>query len=264
MIGRAVPCCFFVNPEGAPGWRNMALDRGLLDLATDDGATYLRLYRWEPHCLSFGRNEPATRRYDQAQIQRLTLPVVRRPTGGRAVWHGHELTYALAAPTAGFGNLKEAYHEIHAMLAQALTQLGVAASLAPSPIGPVGLDAGPCFASPAGGEIMLPGGKVVGSAQLRLGQVFLQHGSLLLEGSQEPVRALLRGPGDVQAAGDTSLSNTLGRRVPFGEVADAIRSCLADWRGPWLPADGAVTDRLEVAAARHAPLFRSDAWTWHR
>jgi hypothetical protein len=72
-----------VDPAGRPGWHNMAVDQALLDLAAGEGRAFLRIYRWEPFCLSFGRNEPALRRYDRAAIEQQGLDTVRRPTGGR-------------------------------------------------------------------------------------------------------------------------------------------------------------------------------------
>src|SRR5690606_19846924 len=83
------------EPDGRPGWRQMAADRALLDLAVREGVVVLRLYRWDPFCLSFGAHEPAARRYDRDRIAALGLDTVRRPTGGRAVWHARELTYAV-------------------------------------------------------------------------------------------------------------------------------------------------------------------------
>jgi len=98
----------------------------------------------ESPCLSFGRNEPALARYDRARIAARGLAVVRRPTGGRAVWHEHEVTYAVAAPIAQFGTLAESYCDIHARLARALGTLGLDARLAPAgPSAPLG--AGACF-----------------------------------------------------------------------------------------------------------------------
>jgi lipoate-protein ligase A len=96
------------DPVGRPGPENMAIDQALLDEVDRGGeVSYLRLYRWNPPCLSFGRNEPALARYDRAEIERLGLDVVRRPTGGRAVWHDDEVTYAVAAPVAAFGCLRD-------------------------------------------------------------------------------------------------------------------------------------------------------------
>ncbi len=122
-----------VDPSGRPGWHNMAVDQALLDLAAGEGRAFLRIYRWEPFCLSFGRNEPALKRYDRAAIERLGLDTVRRPTGGRAVWHADEVTYAVAAPIHTFGTLAETYQRIHETLAEALQSLGFPAELASPP-----------------------------------------------------------------------------------------------------------------------------------
>ena len=153
-----------IDPPASGAW-NMALDAALLEAAATEGLATLRLYAWDPPTLSFGRNEPALRRYDRDAIRRRALATVRRPTGGRAVWHHREVTYAMAAPSATFGSLRDTYHEIHAMLAAALQSLGAAVGLAGERQA-AGVDAGACFASAAGGEVMAAnGGKVVGSAQ---------------------------------------------------------------------------------------------------
>src|SRR2546429_5518960 len=101
------------DPGGRPGAVNMAIDAALLTEAARTGRAFLRLYRFDPPCLSLGRNEPAAARYDRAAIARRGLDVVRRPTGGGAVWHEHEVTYAVAAPVATFGSFRNAYRTIH-------------------------------------------------------------------------------------------------------------------------------------------------------
>ena len=82
-----------LRDEAATGARNMAVDETLLHSAARGEAT-LRFYHWQPHCLSLGRLQkslpPAV---FEGEFGR---DVVRRPTGGRAVWHAHEITYALA------------------------------------------------------------------------------------------------------------------------------------------------------------------------
>ncbi|HSE66942.1 MAG TPA: hypothetical protein VLB12_08145, partial [Gemmatimonadales bacterium] len=87
----------------------MARDQAMLDHAEAEGELILRLYQWDPPCLSFGRNESVLKRYHRDQIELLNLDVVRRPTGGRAVWHEHEVTYAVAGQVAQFGSLSAAY-----------------------------------------------------------------------------------------------------------------------------------------------------------
>jgi lipoyl(octanoyl) transferase len=228
----------------------MATDEALLYDAMQTGRGHLRLYRWSPPCLSFGRNEPALTRYDRAEIARRGWDVVRRPTGGRAVWHEHEVTYAVAAPIAAFGSLQQSYCAIHERLAAALRTLGVPAQLAAKNGRAVSLGAGACFASPVGGEVTVHGRKVVGSAQVRSGSAFLQHGSILLGGTQEQISAVSRQPSAVSSA--TSLSLVLGRTVTFTEVADAI---IATW-GDTFP-----------ALPRPSPpstAFASPTWTWRR
>jgi lipoyl(octanoyl) transferase len=172
----------------------MAIDDMLLRLAEADGVGFLRLYGWTPPCLSFGRHEPALRRYSRARIEARRIDTVRRPTGGRAVWHQVELTYAVAAPAATFGRLRETHIAIHQTLAEAVCGLGIPATLAPAPDRAVGIDAGACFSTPAGGEVMVGQRKVIGSAQVRTRTAFLQHGSVLLAGNQRVVGELAEAP----------------------------------------------------------------------
>jgi len=236
----------------------MAFDQALLDDVERRGdVAYLRLYRWNPPCLSFGRNEPALTRYDRDEIERLELDVVRRPTGGRAVWHDDEVTYAVAAPAAALGCLRDSYVEIHRRLARALRALGMDTTLAPGTLKPGSLAQGACFAQPVGGEVLLGGHKVVGSAQVRQGDAFLQHGSILLGGSQEIVARISRGTSPAPQA--TSLSAGLGRRVEFEEVAAAIAAAWLEHTETWRPAD-----RPAARPPVHPSAFLDPAWTWCR
>ncbi len=241
-----------VDSRGHPGAWNMALDVQLLEDATRTEQATLRLYRWSPACLSFGRNEPALTRYDRTEIERRGWDVVRRPTGGRAVWHEDEVTYAVAAPISAFGSLQQSYCAIHERLATALRTLGVPARLAPKNGRPASLGAGACFASPVGGEVVVDGRKVVGSAQVRLGSAFLQHGSILLGGSQDLIAAISRQPPAVSSA--TSVSQVLARPVSFDEVAEAI---VASWASE-------STATAPVRPLPPRPVFSDPAWTWRR
>ena len=236
----------------------MALDLAMLDRAGQTGEGFLRLYRWKPFCLSFGRHEPALRRYDQAAILRRGLDVVRRPTGGRAVWHARELTYAVAAPVSWFGGLLESYQAIHTVLAQAAARLDARVELArPAPIAGVG--SGACFASAAGGEVKSLGKKLVGSAQVRQGSAFLQHGSLLLEDDQAMVAEVTRGTAPL--GGEITLSEAAGRRIGFDEAADAVADAFQSLGGGWRPV---ATQELMPPAASHLARFADPAWTWRR
>ncbi|HLG05274.1 MAG TPA: hypothetical protein VI383_03910, partial [Gemmatimonadales bacterium] len=131
--------------------------------------------------------------------------------------------------------------------------------------------AGPCFASRAGGEVLVEGLKVVGSAQLRQGDAFLQHGSLLLQDDQSMVGELLKttSPSEplpfppASAARAAPLSLLVGRVVTFDEAAAAVTEAadsLPGGVGRTGGAEGQVADLME----RHGSRFRSPDWTWER
>ncbi len=242
------------------GYLNMAIDSALLALAEIDRVGFLRLYRWDPPCVSFGRHEPVTRRYDRTRVRALGVDAVRRPTGGRAVWHDAELTYAVAAPLGALGTLRTSCERVHAMLRDALTLLGVDATLAPAPARAAAPGAGSCFAIAAGGELLVAGRKVAGSAQLRTERALLQHGSLLLGGDQRRLADLTAAPRP--PAGRDAPAPPLGRPVRFADAADAVAHAARRWDGDWRDIDRGEPI-LELAAA-YADGFRSEAWTWCR
>jgi lipoate-protein ligase A len=255
--GTALPFTLWHDAVPRPGWLNMAIDLALLERAAG-GQSWLRLYAWSPSCLSFGRHEPAARRYDRERISALGLDVVRRPTGGRAVWHAGELTYAVAAPATAFGTLREAYDEIHCVIRNALRAFGVPAELA-APRTALRLDAGACFAVPVGGEVIVGDKKLVGSAQLRENGALLQHGSVLLADDQAMVARLTSG--EAPADRSAPLARLLGRRVSWEEAAKAVTDAAADrWGAPSEHPDDCAS--VVQQARDHAARFRSTAWTW--
>lgn len=262
--GRRFPAMrwtLLIDPPAEGAW-NMALDQALLGAAERDGLATLRLYAWEPYTLSFGRNEPATRRYDRAAIAARGMAVVRRPTGGRAVWHADEVTYAVAAPAGAFGSLRDTYRAIHALLAEALAGLGAPVGLA-ADRPTVGVGAGACFASAAGGEVVTPdGGKVVGSAQVRSGEAFLQHGSIILSGAQEEVAAVTTG-----GANPPNVVGLTRLLPPAKATREAVtRAIAAAAAGRWgVPGErAALPADLRRGAEHLLPRFRDPAWTWRR
>lgn len=259
---------YFLPDPAADGATDMARDLALLDLAAERGLAFLRTYTWAPFALSFGANEPAAKRYDRDAIARRGLAVVRRPTGGRAVWHAEELTYSVTAPEGSLGSLAESYRTIHELLARALSALApspprpLALALAGKPGTITPLDAGACFASPAGGEVVSELGKVVGSAQLRERGAFLQHGSILLGNRQELVAEITRGT--PPAPGAASLGEILGREVAGEEVVHAIRTAWESSFGTFATPDAELSTALDIRTAMHRPRFLDDAWTWRR
>jgi len=219
----------------------------------------LRLYTWARPTVSFGRNEPAGG--PEAWAGRADA-FVRRPTGGRAVLHAAELTYAAVVPARALGGVRAAYRAVNEAIVVGLRALGVDARLVGGadgrgPVAP--LDAGPCFGSPAPGEIVVGGRKLVGSAQARIGGALLQHGSILLEDGQG-----LLGAGATPAG-----TGAVGLRelVP-GTSAEDVRAAVEEgfrarfggaWEpGPAGPAEEARAERLE------RERYARSGWTWRR
>jgi lipoate-protein ligase A len=195
----------------------MAVDEVLMDSARA-GQTTLRLYGWEPGCLSFGRNQTARGRYDGARAAERGIDVVRRPTGGRSVFHHRELTYSVTGPVETWGGLRSAYLRINRALAAGLRALGVPARVVDErgngPIPRPTVRA--CFRDPLPGEVIVGGRKLIGSAQWRDGGALLQHGSVLLHNDQSTVE-------DLRIGGRRSAGRR-ARRIP-GSPAGHRHDC---------------------------------------
>ena len=254
-----------IDTPPAPGAWNMAVDEALAASVAGGGAPVLRFYRWEPACLSLGRNQPARGRYDLAALAAAGIDVVRRPTGGRAVLHRRELTYSVAAPVALLGPQRHAYAAINRALVAGLRRLGAAASLHPATDARAPLPSlAPCFAEPVEGEVVAAGRKLVGSAQRLLGSVILQHGSLPLHDDQSAVAALLvqADPSAVEAPPAT-LAEVLGREPAWEELTAALAAGWEESLGAVLAPD-ALTEGEAAAAREGAERYAGPAWTWHQ
>jgi lipoyl(octanoyl) transferase len=245
----------------ASGSENMALDEALMSRARTTGEWVLRVYSWSSPTLSLGRNQNARLAYDPATLAKAGVAVVRRPTGGRAVLHHREVTYSVTAPAVDAGALSESYSRINRLLLDGLRSLGVAAEVADRTQAPKP-DFSPCFERPSPGELMVAGRKLAGSAQWREQGALLQHGSILVDGDQAPVSALLREPRTASPPPAT-LRALLGRDATVTEVASALFDALRrheDHGASELTADA----RLSEAATQLRPRYESAAWTWRR
>lgn len=205
----------------------MLRDVALLDLcATGELTGAIRVYSFSPPCLSLGRLQRESG-IDMAACERDGVDVVRRPSGGRAVLHQKEVTYAVVCrasdPDLG-GRVLEACARIHRAIAAGLAGIGV-----PTREWAISRDervaarrraaAADCFAEPSAHELLDGlGHKLVGSAQARRGGALLQHGSILLEPHRGSAYVL--GPATRTPSG--SVCGSLGRPVSREELADAI------------------------------------------
>jgi len=254
---------------------NMALDEALLERARVTAEATLRVYTWLRPTLSLGRNQAARGVYSPEAAAALGVDVVRRPTGGRAVLHAREVTYAVAAPTAPGEPLGAAYARVNRVLLDGLRRLGVDAHLA-EPAGRAPLPTGaPCFETPVEGEIVVGGRKLVGSAQYREDGAFLQHGSILVDDDQALLTRLALQPLPAVPPAAT-LRGALGRVPAVAEVAEALFAAvraledagatLLGARSEGEPSAADPGDQAELGAAIQGAVvkYRDPAWTWRR
>ncbi len=165
----------------------MAVDEALLEsVCRQTGQPVLRLYAWQPACLSLGYAQPCSE-VNLPFLQSKGWHIVRRPTGGRAILHTDELTYAVIAPQSEArvaGSVIESYLRLSQALLRALSLLGIPADLKETDVAPQEKkNPNPvCFETPSIYEITHQGKKIIGSAQARRGSGVLQHGSFPLFG----------------------------------------------------------------------------------
>lgn len=253
----------------------MAVDAASLAAAGAGAPPLLRLFRFEPPGITLGAHQLPERELDLERCRRDGVAWAVRPTGGRAIFHDEEWTYAFscAVDEPGWGgSLPEAYERVTGLVARSLIRLGVPATLVgsaaggragrgvtPGPRAAAG-PAAPCFASVARHEVLLGGRKFVGSAQRRTARGLLQQGSVLLgeghlrlpdylampEAARERTRLRL-------AAGSAHAGRWIGSRAPIARWADAIAAVLGPGVRRVHGADGGFSVAPGGAAAYTAP-----------
>lgn len=244
------------------GPQNMALDAVLMARARRTGESVLRVYSWSQPVLSFGRNQAARGVYDEAKLRDLGFGIVRRPTGGRALLHDHEITYSVTAPVEPELALGDSYRRMNALLVHSLAKLGVDTELARPAAPALRPSSVPCFAEPAAGEITFDGRKLIGSAQWRDDGALLQHGSIIVDDDQALIPSFMRAPADPPMPPAT-LRAILGRAPEPTELAQVLFGSIVELLDPiatWLPNEEIAALEVDIEAAH----FRDERWTWRR
>src|SRR5688572_28569918 len=220
------------TPPARGAW-NMALDETILEhIGSGESSPTLRLYAWDPACLSLGYAQPFAN-VDMTRLKERGWEVVRRATGGRAILHTDELTYSVIAPNDEprlAGSVLESYNRLAQAFLLAVQNLDLSVEMkegkangnaTPNPV---------CFEVPSTYEITVNGKKLIGSAQARKKEGVLQHGSLPLTGDLARIcQALVfenesaRGEASERLlARATTVEYALGRTVSWETAADAF------------------------------------------
>ena len=276
--GAAVPCdarAVTDNPRGQT-WRllvtepvdgatNMAIDEALSrGRRAGTAPPTLRFFAWDPPTVSLGFGQPLGRDVDLGACRELGVGLVRRPTGGSAIYHDgpeRELTYSVVASAedlGGVAGLLETYHWIGRALLAGLRSLGAPAEMVAVAGGEEPTPAF-CFARTGSYEIEVDGKKLVGSAQRRRGSTFLQHGSVLLGVDEARLRVLFPTTADPLAT-LTTLEAALGHRPKFDDVAAALTTAFETEHGLTLRPDGLTADETSLAGRLVEEKYATAEW----
>jgi len=249
-----------IREEARPGPMQMALDEIAAETAAAGGPRTVRVYQWEPGCLSLGyHQDPATVDWEACDEQ--GIDVTRRQTGGGGIYHDTygDISYSITAPAAEFpSELLEAYHQLCSPVLDAFERMGVDADFVDHEADSIYTPA--CYLRglhPAH-DIVANGRKISGNAQYRRKDAVIQHGSLTYHSSTDQHLSTFVDPPEAATFDQrvTSINEQSG--IDRREAVDALETALAEWVGA---AEGSWTDdELQEAEARVDERYADDEW----
>ena len=223
------------HPPANGAW-NMAVDEAILESVYRGlSLPTLRLYAWNPACLSLGHAQPFSD-VDTISLSDKGWTIVRRPTGGRAILHINELTYAVIAPETEprvSGGVVESYLRLSQALLEGLKRLGLTPQALEKPSTDNAARNNPvCFEVPSNYEITVKEKKLIGSAQARRKEGILQHGSLPLYGDLSRIIQVLKFDHQDERerarirllAHATTLERELGQKIEWQQACNAFKA----------------------------------------
>lgn len=262
------------NPPANGAW-NMAVDEALLEsIGRGDSPPILRMYAWDPPCLSLGFAQ-SVRDVDLDKLKERGWDLVRRPTGGRAILHTDELTYAVIGTQDDSrlsGSVLDSYRRLSLALLAAVHALGLSAradeihSRDNQPENPV------CFEVPSNFEITVGGKKIIGSAQARRQRCILQHGSVPLRGDLTRITQVLKfhDGNDRKKIADRILSRATTLETALGYPVDWETASQAMMRGfktalnlRFIPAGLSSQEGVRAFELYHSK-YRHPDWTFEK
>ncbi len=258
---------------------NMAVDETIQEaVGKHEVPPTLRLYAWNPPCLSLGHAQPVSDVSLDALKER-GWDLVRRPTGGRAILHTDELTYSvcgLADDPRLAGGVLSSYRVISQALLKALKLLGIDAEVRekqghdmvegnrtsasnPNPV---------CFEEPSDYEITVHGKKLIGSAQARRKETVLQHGSLPLSGDITRITQVLSFPDAIAReeaaqrllARAASVEQVLGKTIAWETASQAFVTAFAETLN--LEFRNEVLTTAEISRSETLLKEKYMSWNW--
>ncbi len=263
-----------ITSEPQNGFMNMAIDEAIA-IACEKGIAppTLRLYAWKPPCISVGYFQNADEVIDISECKRQNIDIVRRLTGGKAVLHNKELTYSIISPSKNqiFSNgIKGSYKLIADCLLHGIKNLGISAEITDKPSKKE--NGFSCFLDTSFYEISVKDKKLIGSAQKRWRNLFLQHGSIIISPAYIQLAGLLKFNNEVERMGFINLhekkSTSIEEETKMGsdifEIKSSIKKGFEEKTGIRL-----IEDRLTVFEEKEAERllkekYGKESWNLYR
>ena len=225
----------FIDSAGEPGFINMAIDEAILKgMEQEQKTPVLRFYTWSSPTLSLGYKQKLSFEQWQALNPANNIDLVRRPTGGGAVLHHKELTYAVILPKKTISSNTaphEDYKQINNALIAGLAVLGIKVAIPQNKNHHDNSivckqsceDNFLCFSETTFSDIAINNYKLIGSAQLRKRNSFLQHGSILIN-----KETIIKGHPLWNNRSSITITEILGHTPCLDEVKQAILKGFSD------------------------------------
>lgn len=249
MIWRYIPT------ETHSAAMNMALDEACLTHMSEGKVPpTIRFYRWQPSAISIGYFQNLQREVDTKVCQELGVDIVRRQTGGGAVYHDHdgELTYSVLAPAENFPkNIIKSYEEICSWIIDALSRLKIDSEFVPI------------------NDIVTNGKKISGNAQTRKKGILLQHGTILYQVDVKKMFSMLLVPDEkirdkMIAVVEERVTSVVHQKpeVTFADLEQAFADAFLEGKefqvGSWTESE------LQLAEQLAKEKYGAEAWNLHR
>ncbi len=242
----------------------MALDEALLN-NVDTSEVTLRIYSWLPEAVSIGRSQ-SVEEINAEAAQGLGISIVRRPSGGRAIFHSQtEITYSIVAgrDTELYeGNPSILAYRAASIVAQALRNLGIRAVprgiVSYRPRGPI------CVLATGSGDVLVEGRKVSAAASLVMSRAALLHGIIMLHSYPEKWFSLIRSNIEEWRLfkGSVAGLKELGYSLNRYEIAESIAETLSSKLGLRVNNEGFTMRELEEAERLLVEKYGSEDWTY--
>jgi lipoate-protein ligase A len=255
--------CRFIDTGANNAYMNMAIDEAILHYCR---IPVLRIYGWNPNAVSVGYNQDLNE-INLDRCKEFGIDVVRRITGGKAVFHDKELTYSFILPenlNLLPKEINESYRTIANALLIAFKKFGINAEIKKIP---ERIATSICFNSSNWYELLVDGKKISGSAQRRMSGKILQHGSILIDFDYDKNSSLFSSNNFIDNIQNlrkriTSLKNELNRTMKYNELGSALKNGFIENFGFDMADDSLREEEIILAEKLMKEKYLTDEWNY--